>query len=85
MNTLTYIEPEAPSRPFAKGDTVEVLDREHKVLGTQQIVRVNKASVETDCGRRWRKDGWWIGSEQAWPFPSIRHLPRGEQDRVTGK
>lgn len=74
MTDLTYKTPVPLTKPFAVGDTVDVLDRDHAVLGQQRIVRVGKRVTVTDCARRWRtEDGWWIGSAQAYPFPSIRH------------
>lgn len=72
MSALEYVPPTPPPRPFAKGDVVEVLDREGRVLSRQDVTRAGPRVVRTGCGRRWRQDGWWIGEERAWPFPSIR-------------
>lgn len=70
--TLTYKVPKPPKTPFQRGEMVEVLDREHKVISTQKVIYAGKRIVRTACGRRWdAKSGWWIGDE-AWPFPSIR-------------
>lgn len=69
---LTYIPPKAPPRPFAKGDTVEVLDRNHRVLSRQLVVRAGPKVVRTGCERRWTQKGEWLGEDRAWPFPSIR-------------
>lgn len=73
MASLTYKEPVTPTRAFAIGDEVEVLDRAHVVLSTQKVVSVRVGRVKTSCGRSWDQRGWWIGEERAWPFPSIRH------------
>jgi hypothetical protein len=75
MSDLTYKEPLPPSRPFAVGDVVEVLDRQHNVLSKQMIVKANAAGVATECGRHWTKNGWFRGEIRIWPFPSIRHAP----------
>lgn len=72
MPDLTYIPTDPPPRPFAKGDTVEVLDREQNVLSRQKVTRAGTKWVRTECGRKWTQDGCWIGDFDVWPFPSIR-------------
>lgn len=74
MADLTYKPPVTPARQFKPGDTVEVLDREHKVIGRQQVVMASGRICKTECGRIWGQDGWRIGDDdRKWPFPSIRH------------
>ena len=74
---LTYI-PADELGQLHKGDSVEMMDREMRVIGTLRIVHVGKRHVRTDCGRRWTIEyGEWIsefaGSKPIkWPFPSIR-------------
>lgn len=77
MADLTYKPPLKPKRPFKTGDVVEVIDRDHKVIGTQKIVSVGLQLAKTECGRKWRLDGWRWADKKAWPFPSIRHAPIG--------
>lgn len=72
--SLTYIEPEVPAKPFAKGDAVQVMDREGNVLSTRKIVRVRKTFVQTDCNREWTPEGLFSGvRREGIPFPWIRH------------
>jgi hypothetical protein len=73
--TITYKPPKRLRKPFVRGQMVEVCDRDLNPERTQRkIVRVGKLITVTDCGRRWRtSDGWWIGENGTWPFPSIRH------------
>ncbi|MGF6440197.1 hypothetical protein [Paraburkholderia youngii] len=71
-HTLAYIPTPAPATPFAVGETVEVLDREHVVLSVQTIKKVTRKKVKTDCGREWMLDGEWFDGESSYPFPSIR-------------
>lgn len=74
MDTLTYKPAKRTKRPFKVGDTVEVIDRDHKVIGTQKIVSVGLQLAKTKCGRRWRiYDGARWADGKAWLFPSIRH------------
>lgn len=76
MTDLTYKTPETPHRPFAVGDVVDVLDRNHAVISQQRVVLASGRIVGTECGRLWKQNGWWMGEDQAWPFPSIRHARR---------
>lgn len=69
---LTYIPTEAPASPFKVGDKVEVLDRDHKIIGEQTIKTVLKTRVKTDCGRAWTKDGEWFDGQRGYSFPTIR-------------
>jgi len=63
---------EARNRPFVKGDEVVILDSRAIACGKQRVVRANSKVVVTDCGREWRQgDGWWIGNNGTWPFPTI--------------
>lgn len=57
MGELTYIPPEPPPRPFAKGDEVEVLDRQHRVISRQIIVRAEKrrAKITRDLWRAYNR------------------------------
>lgn len=65
MADLTYKVPEPPPRPFRPGDTIEVLDREFKIIGKQKVVMAS--------ARIWRQDGYRLDDDnRAWPFPSIR-------------
>jgi hypothetical protein len=74
MSELTYIPTEAPSRPFAIGDVVEVLTRDHRVVGEQTISIVGARRIKTSCGRSWTLGGEWTndGGRTGYPFPSIR-------------
>lgn len=69
---LTYIPTEVPAAAFKVGDQVEVLDRNHKVIGEQTIKAVLKTRVKTNCGRAWTKEGEWFDGQCSYPFPSIR-------------
>jgi len=74
MGDLIYKEPERPLRPFRPGDTIEVLDREHLVIGRQKVVMASGRICKTECGRIWRQDGWRIDNDDIpRPFPWIRH------------
>ena len=73
MGDLTYKEPTPPPRQFRPGDTVEVMDREHHVIGQQEIVMASGRICKTECGRIWAQDGWRIdGDDIRRPFPWIR-------------
>jgi hypothetical protein len=73
MTDLTYKVPVPPSRPFKPGDAVEVLDRDHKVIGRQKVVMASGRICKTECGRIWAQDGWRIDDDDIRrPFPSIR-------------
>jgi hypothetical protein len=77
MSILYYTPAEPPKTPFAVGDTVHVMSREMKPLGTQTIVKVGPVRVVTDCGRTWRTNtGEWYNHREhrSWPFPSIRKV-----------
>lgn len=76
MQTHTYVVPSKPSRPFVRGDFVDVMDRDGIRMETRRIVRANKRRVLTDCGRAWSQAGWWIGADRSYPFPWIRHSRR---------
>ncbi len=74
-----YYTPSEELGPIAKGDYVEIMDRDMKPLGDPlRIVHVGKCHVRTDCGRRWTIEyGEFIsdfvgGRPVKWPFPSIR-------------
>lgn len=57
-----YYTPADELGPMAKGDYVEMMDRDMKVLGEPlRVVHVGKRHVRTDCGRRWTLEyGEWI-------------------------
>lgn len=74
--TLTYVLPTTPRRPFAKGDFVDVMDREGARLSTQQVVLIDGHWVVTCCGRMWTQKGYWVGDTGTWPFPWIKHSRR---------
>jgi hypothetical protein len=72
--SMTYKVPKPIRRPFYRGEIVETCDRDLTVMSKQRVIRVGKRIVVTECGRRWRaSDGWWVGENGVWPFPSIRH------------
>ena len=52
MSELTY-EPAEALAPLKIGDTVDVIDRQGDVIGTQTVKRVGTCAVTTRCGRRW--------------------------------
>lgn len=76
---MTYIEPPQLQRPFKRGDSVQVMNRDHTICGTDhRVVYAGKNVVRIEDGRRYRAtDGWWIGSNGTWPFPWLRHTPPG--------
>lgn len=77
--TLYYTHPEPPNKPFVTGQLVDVCDRDLKTMSQVKVKRAGPRVVTLVDGRQFQaKDGWWIGDEQAWPFPSIRH-PTGDQ------
>lgn len=71
-----YKMPTKPSRTFIKGDFVDCMNGDHTYMSTRKIICVGKTFVMTSCGRKWDQRGWWIGSQQTWPFPWIRHSKR---------
>lgn len=73
MADLTYHVPDAPARPFKKGDVVVTVDREGKDMDRRIVTSAGKRIVKTDCGRQWTQDGWRWDGERTWPFPTIRH------------
>lgn len=72
MSDLTYIPTDAPSRPFAVGDEVEVLDRRGIALSVQTVTKAGPRRIKTTCGRSWTPDGEWTDGRLSYPFPSIR-------------
>jgi hypothetical protein len=78
--TLTYVVPTTPSRPFERGDFVDVMDRDGRRESTRKVVYAGPQVVRTDCGRRWDQRGYWIGENRAWPFPWIRHSRKKTSD-----
>jgi hypothetical protein len=75
---LTYTPPAPLTKPFKTGEVVEVCDRDLSVMSEEKIARAGKKVIHLVGGRTFRaSDGWWIGSERAWPFPSIRHKEQG--------
>lgn len=73
--SLTYVVPTAPSRPFAVGDLVDVMDREGKRMSTTRVMRAGPKIIKTRCKRTWSPRGWYVGHGE-WPFPWIRHSRR---------
>lgn len=72
--TLTYTPPRPPDRPFKTGQLVEVCDRDLSPMSVVKVHRAGKRVVRLVDGRRFGAvDGWWIGENGTWPFPSIRH------------
>lgn len=78
--TLFYTPTDPPPRPFAVGDEVETLDRDHNVMETVKVTRVTSRRVYTSCGRRWSLDGLWHDGNRAYPFPSIRLVRSDDQE-----
>ena len=76
MTKLTYVVPAKPRKPFAKGEFVDVMDREGNRMDTVRVVRAGKKTVGTDCGRKWTQSGWWQSETAAYPFPWIRRSRR---------
>jgi len=80
--SLTYKLPEPLNRPFRRGDRVEVCDRDLRVMDVESVVYAGKKVVRLFGGRRFRaSDGWYIGTNGTWPFPSIRHANTSEVAR----
>lgn len=72
---LYYTPPEPVRRPFKSGEVVEVCDRDLEPMSQVKIKRAGKQVIRLVDGRRFRAfDGWYMGSNGTWPFPSIRHL-----------
>jgi len=86
--TLTYKVPKQIKTPFVKGEIVETCDRSLNTMDRVMVVKVTKRVVTLEDGREFRaEDGWWIGEDRAWPFPSIRHAlkrPRKKNPDVDG-
>lgn len=78
---LTYKRPGPIGKSFTRGEVVEVCDRNLRVMGIGKVVYAGKRVVRLNDNRRFRaSDGWWIGENGTWPFPSIRHLtPAGRK------
>lgn len=74
---MEYVPPKKLKRPFKRGDRVQVVDRMGVPFDTIHRVRyAGKRVVRIDDGRRYRaSDGWWIGENGAWPFPSLTLAP----------
>ena len=72
--TMTYVVPKPIRKPFTRGEIVEVCDRDMRVMECEKVVYAGKEVIRLEGGRRFRAtDGWWIGENGTWPFPSIRH------------
>jgi hypothetical protein len=70
----TYRVPEPIGLQFTKGEFVEVCDRDLSVMSIKKVIYAGKSVVRIADNRRFRaSDGWWIGRNGIWPFPSIRH------------
>lgn len=81
--TLTYVVPTKPSRPFVRGDFVDVMNRDGRRLSTRRVKRAGKRIVVTDCERRWEQsNGYWVGETGSFPFPWIRHSRRKQTDHA---
>jgi hypothetical protein len=81
-NEPLYYTPSAELGPIAKGDSVQMNDRNGQALGSPlTVVHVGKRHVRTQDGRRWtRTHGEWIaefhgGVPESYPFPSIARMP----------
>jgi len=74
---MTYIEPTELTRPFKRGDRVQVMNGDHSICGANhRVVYAGKKVVRIEDGRRYRAtDGWWIGANGTWPFPWLRLAP----------
>lgn len=74
---MTYVEPDPLTRPFKKGDIVQVMNSDGSVCGDDhKVVYVGKKVVRIEDGRKYRAtDGWWIGNHGAYPFPWLRLKP----------
>lgn len=77
MAELFYTPTEPPSTPFALGDVVDVLDRDHAVISRQTVTKASKRRVTTSCGRTWTQQGEWFDGQRGYPFPSIRKTTSG--------
>ena len=72
--TLTYKVPRSIKTPFTTGETVDVCNRDLETMSQVKVRRAGPRVVTLVDGRQFRAtDGWWIGEDRAWPFPSIRH------------
>lgn len=71
---LTYKVPLSFRKPFKTGEVVEVCDRDLISMSDVKIKRAGKKVIRLVDSRTFRaSDGWWIGENGTWPFPSIRH------------
>lgn len=83
---LTYKVPKPIKSPFVKGEIVEACDRDLIVMEEVKVVYAGKRVIRTNCGRTWRAtDGHWVGTEQTFPFPSIRHKKKSARGPTDGK
>ena len=72
--TLEYTVPKPIENPFVAGEIVEVCSRDLRPMSEVRVAYAGKRMIRLDDGRRFRaSDGWWIGSNGVFPFPSIRH------------
>ncbi len=80
MSDLTYQVPPKLKRPFRVGEVVAVCDRNGEPMSQLVVARAGKKVIRLrDDDRQFRaSDGWWIGDERAWPWPSIRQLRKAE-------
>ena len=78
---MEYVMPAGLPDDLKLHDIVEVIDREGDAIGEQKIIHLETGFsddklievVHTDCGRCWDgKTGWWLGENDAHPYPSIR-------------
>ncbi len=71
---VTYTPPKPIGPPFRSGEIVEVCDSNLSPMSEERVVYAGKKVVRLEGGRRFRaSDGYWIGENGIWPFPSIRH------------
>jgi hypothetical protein len=78
MSTLEYTPSLPPPRPFKPGDVVDVMNRDHKVVGMQVIASIDEGRglIETRDGRQWMPDGRWSDGLVGYDFPWIRFIEK---------
>ncbi len=77
---LVYKEPEGCPKLKA-GGLVAVCERDGSLSSILSVKRSGHKFMTLEDGRRFRNGtGWFIGSQQDWPFPYIRMLTKIERE-----
>lgn len=73
---LTYRVPPKIIKPFAVGEIVAICDRDGAIISRAKVKTAGKKVIRlaSDLRSFRASDGYWIGEDGFYPFPSLRRL-----------